>query len=124
MASNESSAVATMRIYSSALATYAAQCPGTGYPASLVNLGPGAGDCNNANLVDALIGVAAPVKSGYTFTYRTPGTKGGVAGSSYDVNANPSTRGTTGQRSFFMDESGLVRFNQTAASTVADKAVQ
>jgi type IV pilus assembly protein PilA len=124
MASNESSAMATMRTYSNALTTYAAQCPATGYPASFINLSPGAGDCNNAALVDAVLGVAAPVKAGYSFAYRNPGTSGGVAGSSYDINANPLTRGTTGQRSFFIDQTGLMRYNNAAPSTVADPAIQ
>jgi type IV pilus assembly protein PilA len=124
IASNESSALATMRTYNNALSTYAAQCPATGYPASFVNLSPGAGDCNNAALVDAVLGVAAPIKAGYSFAYRNPGTSGGVAGSSYDINANPLTRGTTGQRSFFMDQTGLVHYNGAAASTVADPAIQ
>ena len=124
MASNESSALATMRTYNNALTTYAAQCPATGYPVSFTNLSPGAGDCNNAALVDAVLGVAAPIKAGYSFAYRNPGTSGGVAGSSYDVNANPLTRGTTGQRSFFMDQTGLIRVNNAAASTAADPALQ
>jgi type IV pilus assembly protein PilA len=123
MASNEASAVGSLRTYNAAMATYAAQCPANGYPAGFVNLGGAVGDCTSAGLVDTVLGVAAPTKSGYNFTYRTPGTTGGVAGSSYDINANPATRGRTGQRSFFIDQTGLVRFNQTAAAAQTDPAL-
>jgi type IV pilus assembly protein PilA len=124
MASNEASAVASLRTYSGAMATYAAQCPANGYPAGLANLGGVAGDCTAANLVDTVLGVAAPTKSGYTFAYKTPGTSGGVAGATYDINANPVTRGRTGQRSFFIDQTSLVRFNQAAAAAQTDPALQ
>jgi Domain of unknown function (DUF4190) len=40
---NETSAIATMRTYDRALKAYAAKCPQQGYPATLLPLGPGAG---------------------------------------------------------------------------------
>jgi type IV pilus assembly protein PilA len=124
MAANESSAVGSLRTYNTAMVTYAAQCPANGYPAGLANIGPGAGDCTAANIVDNVLGVAAPTKSGYNFTYKTPGTSGGAAGSTYDMNADPVNRGTTGQRSFFTDQTGVIRYNQAAAATQASAALQ
>jgi type IV pilus assembly protein PilA len=124
MAANESSAVGSLRTYNTAMVTYAAQCPTNGYPAGLVQVGPGVGDCTAANIVDNVLGVAAPTKSGYKFAYKTPGTSGGAAGATYDVNADPINRGTTGQRSFFTDQSGVIRYNQTAASVQGDPSLQ
>ena len=69
MAANESSAVGSLRTLNTAEVTYAAQCPALGFSAGLGNLGAGAGDCNAANIVDNVLGVAAPTKSGYNFTY-------------------------------------------------------
>src|SRR5262249_53851261 len=105
MAASESSAVASIRTYNTAVITYSAQCPDVGLPATLVALGPGAGDCTGgANIVDDVLGVAAPTKNGYSFTYAP--VAGGALNTTYTLNADPLTRGTTGQRSFFSDESG------------------
>jgi len=124
MAANESSAVGSLRTFNTAMVTYAAQCPAIGYPAGLNNLGGTVGDCTAANIVDNVLGVAAPQKSGYKFTYKTPGTSGGAAGATYDLNADPINRGTTGQRSFFTDQTGVIRYNQTAAAAQTDNALQ
>ena len=123
MAANESSAVGTLRTYNTAVVTYAAQCPNLGFPAALTNMAPGAGDCTAAGIVDNILGVAAPVKSGYTFAYGAGAAVNGIV-STYTTNANPQTRGTTGQRSFFSDQTGVIRFNQTAAATAGDLAIQ
>jgi hypothetical protein len=42
----------------------------------------------------------------------------------YTLNSNPANRGTTGQRSFFSDQSGVIRYNGSAAATVADLPLQ
>jgi type IV pilus assembly protein PilA len=91
MAANEASAVGSLRTYNTAMVTYAAQCRASGYPAGLVNIGPGAGTCAVAGIVDNVLGVAAPTKSGYKFAYKTPGTSGAAAGITYDVKCRPST---------------------------------
>jgi prepilin-type N-terminal cleavage/methylation domain-containing protein len=123
MAANESSAVGSLRTINTGLVTYAAQCPNLGYAAALTNLGPGAGDCTAAGILDNVLGVAAPVKSGYNFTY-TPGAAVSGVVNTYTINANPLNAGTTGQRRFFTDQSGVIRYNQTAAATVTDSALQ
>lgn len=123
---NEASAVGTLRTLNMAIAAYKSGCSDIGFPATLVDLGPSAaGGCvGGANLVDDIIGVAAPQKSGYNFTYATPGTTGGAAGTSYDLHADPMTRGNTGQRSFYSSESGVITYNGSAAATATDAAVQ
>ena len=123
MAANESSAVGSLRTINTGLVTFAAQCPNLGYSASLALLGPGPGDCTGAGILDNVLGVAAPVKSGYAFTY-VAGAPVGTIINTYTLNADPSNPGTTGQRHFFTDQSGVIRYNQTAAAGVGDSALQ
>jgi len=78
MAANESSAVGSLRTYNTAFVTYAAQCPALGFPKDLPTIGPGIGDCTAANIVDNVLGLAAPVKSGYTFVYTPAAAINGV----------------------------------------------
>jgi hypothetical protein len=69
--------------------------------------------------VDPILGVAAPTKAGYAFTY-VPTSGDGMTNTNYTVNANPAVVGVTGQRFFFCDETGVIRYNQLAVATVAD----
>jgi hypothetical protein len=57
-------------------------------------------------------------KSGYLNTY------GGVVASNgvntqYTINADPLSRGMSGQRSFFSDQSYIIRFDPSVVATVA-----
>jgi hypothetical protein len=61
-------------------------------------------------LVDAT--VAAGVKSGYKFT--VTGNQNG-----YTINADPETYGTTGNRTFFSDQTMVVRANDGAEPATA-----
>jgi type IV pilus assembly protein PilA len=124
MAANESATVVSMRTLNTAMVTYQSQCPAIGYPASLVDLGPSApsGCVGGANIVDNIIGSANPQKSGYSFTY-APLAGGGINGS-YTLNADPQSRGVTGQRSFFTDPSGVIRYNQVAPAANTDTPLQ
>jgi type IV pilus assembly protein PilA len=60
---------------------------------------------------------------GYAFTYVAGAAVGGVV-NTYTTNANPVTPGTTGQRRFFSNQTGVIRYNQAAAATVADPPLQ
>ena len=119
ISANEASAVNSMRTYTSANVAYSTLCPLVGYPATLADLGPGGGACaGGANIVDPVLGSAAPVKAGYGFTY-TPVAVSGT-NTNYTMNGTPIIVGATGQRNFFCDETGLIRFNATGvAATVA-----
>jgi type IV pilus assembly protein PilA len=125
MAANEASSVVSMRTLNTAMITYQSQCPAIGYPGSLADLGPSApsGCVGGANIVDNIIGVANPQKSGYSFTYAPVAAGGGLNGS-YTLHADPQSRGVTGQRSFFTDPSGVIRFNQGAVAVVTDTPLQ
>jgi len=118
MAANEASAVNSVRTYTSANVTYSALCPLIGYPATLADLGPGGGACaGGANIVDPVLGTAAPVKAGYDFTY-TPVAVLGI-NTNYTMNGTPAVVGVTGQRNFFCDETGVIRYNTVGVATVA-----
>lgn len=105
---NEIAAIETMRTYNTALAAYAAKCPRQGYPATLVRLGPGNGDCSHANLTDAKLAITRPVKLGYQFVYK-PGVLGAERVTVFALVAQPVQPGLTGKRYFFLDEGGVIR---------------
>jgi type IV pilus assembly protein PilA len=117
MAANESSAVGSLRTINTAEVTYATAYPNVGYSLALGDLGGTATSCaaaagatqTNACLIDNVLATAvaaASAKSGYYFTYAA----GAVAGTAYTVKAPPATPGTTGQRFFFTDQTGVIRY--------------
>jgi prepilin-type N-terminal cleavage/methylation domain-containing protein len=126
MAANEASAVGSIRTINTAEVTYSAAYPDQGFT-TLVNLGPGGTACTGATdasstsacLIDNVL--ASGTKSGYNFTAVATGAKPMFQ---YTSNANPITRGTSGQRSFSSDQTGVIRYNQSAASTSADAPLQ
>jgi type IV pilus assembly protein PilA len=127
MAANESSAVGSVRTINTSEVTFSATYPSVGFAATLGALGGSASACATATgasstqgcLLDAVL--SGGTKSGYTFTV-TGGTTTPVV--TYTVNANPVTRGQTGQRSFFSDQSGVIRYNASAAAAVTDNPLQ
>jgi hypothetical protein len=106
---NENAAIATMHAYDAALKAYAAKCPAQGYPAALISLGPGRGDCTRANLIqDSHLLAAAPVHKGYLYEYR-PGLSGADRVTVFALVARPIVPGGTGKRFFYLDEGGVIR---------------
>ena len=105
---NEATAVTTMRAYDQALKSYAAKCPQQGYPATLLPLGPGTGDCKRANLIDFRLAVRVPVRQGYTFVYSTGAPTTGKL-TAFALVARPITPGMSGTRYFYLDETGVIR---------------
>ncbi len=120
MAANEASAVGSIRTINTAEVTYSSTYPDIGFTAlaSLGGTGTSASS-TNALLIDNVL--ATGTKSGYSFS--TTGISGTPA-VQYAVNANPVTRGQSGQRSFFSDQSGVIRYNQTAAASATDNPLQ
>ena len=127
MAANEASAVGSIRTVNTAAITYNATY-GNGFPPSLSAIGTtgtGTVSCTNAQLIDSVI--TAGTKSGYNFSLVHGATALTSAASScsggfgyadgYVVTAIPITTGTTGQRAFCSDASGVIRFN--AAGTIS-----
>jgi len=129
MAANEASAVASLRTIHQAAITYS-QAYRNGYPASLeVLTGIGVPSCDHAGLIDGEL--ASGTRNGYIFTYQPSSgplaesvasklvangcTIPGAAG--FSVTADPITRGTTGQRSFFVDQTGVIRYDRNETAT-------
>jgi type IV pilus assembly protein PilA len=115
MAANEASAVGSLRTLNTSCVQYFTTY-GIGYPAALANLGPAAtATSGTADLIDQVL--AGGVKSGYTFTYTAGAADTAGIIDTYTITAIPTVIGTTGQRQFFTDQSGVIRAN---AAGVAD----
>jgi type IV pilus assembly protein PilA len=132
MAANESSAVGSSRTINTAEVTYATAYPNTGYSPTVASLGGVPATCATtatpgaACLIDNVLAnatAAANAKSGYFFTYALNGAAGGI-NTAYTMLASPANPGTTGQRYFFTDQSGVIRYGLTSAATVASSPIQ
>ncbi|HKS82208.1 MAG TPA: DUF4190 domain-containing protein [Candidatus Acidoferrales bacterium] len=127
-AAYEASAVACLHIINTTNVEYASTY-GNGYAPSLAALGGPFGatqaTCDQSLLIDPVL--ASGQKLGYVFTYELATTPDGsapvlsqqarqngctVPGSpeGYSVNADPAVQGATGQRSFYTDATGTIRF--------------
>jgi type IV pilus assembly protein PilA len=117
MAANEASAVGSLRTLNTSAVTYSSTYPANGYPATLVSMG-GPSPCTavpaTACLVDAVL--AAGTKSGYTFLWTSDGATPSVG---YSITAIPISVGTSGQRSFFSDQSGVIRYQTTGVTPLS-----
>ncbi len=123
MRANEASSVQNLRnittgevIYST---TYA-----IGFSPNLTSLG-GSGatiDQTNAQLIDTVL--AGGVKSGYNFTYvvLTSDSLGNVT--SYSLNADPTVPNYTGVRHFYVDQTAVIRENDTVPAGPTDNPLQ
>jgi type IV pilus assembly protein PilA len=123
MSANEASAVASVRSISTAEVAYAIAFPDIGYSAALTDLGDGgSGSCAPAATQACLIdsNLAGGTKSGYSFIYATDGNTPAVA---YTVKADPVNRGATGRRSFFSNQPGEIRYNNTASAAATDPVI-
>ena len=121
MAANEASAVGSLRTINTACVTYSTTYPTVGYPASLAALGPASSATSaSADLVDSVL--SGGTKSGYTFAFTQNTSNTPSVG--YTVTADPSSRGTTGQRGFYTDQSGVIRANSTATASSSDSPLQ
>jgi len=113
MATNEASAVSSLRTLNTASVTYSTNY--SVYPGALASLGPMVGTSPSsatADLIDSVL--AGGIKAGYTITY-TPGSGNG----SYSITAAPTTPGVTGTRYFYTDQSGVIRADPSSPATSA-----
>ena len=132
MAANEASAVGSLRMINQEAVMYSSEYS-NGYPPSLEVLGGtgnGAPSCDRAQLIDSTL--ESGKRNGYEFSYIPSGASGAPLGvlpqtaatgcasagaQSFEAHADPITRGTTGRRSFFTDQSGVIRFETNAPAT-------
>ena len=118
MAANEATAVGSLRTYNTAIIAYATQCQNQRFPASVANLGPGPGDCQGANLVDATLAGPDSQKNGYRFFYLPGAADNSGRIVTYTISADPIVENTTGMRHFFTDQSGVIRHSSGAPASV------
>jgi type IV pilus assembly protein PilA len=119
MTANEAAAVEALRTLNSTAVMYSMTYGG--FPHQISDLGPAGGNPNpssaSADLIDSVLSTG--VKSGYKFAFAavTADPAGNVL--SYSITATPVVPGTTGQRSFYTDQSGTIRAtsNGTADSS-------
>jgi len=118
VASNESSAVGSLRTISSSMAAYSLTYPNVGYPANLQALGPGAANqvcpapgpsAAGACLIDAIL--ASGAKNGYDFAAvgGTPDASG--ANQTYVAAAAPLVFNGSGNRVFCSLTDGVIRYS-------------
>ena len=125
MAANEASAVGSLRTLTTANVTYNSTY-GNQFSPDLPTLGgvPPTATCASALLVDNVLATAiagSSGKSGYTFNYMAgtpitnppPGCTAGVL--AFAIQADPVVAGQTGTRHFCVDQTGVIRFDATAA---------
>ena len=112
MAANEASAVGSVRTINTGEVNYAASCPAIGFSATLAELNSGALCAGGKGIIDPVL--AAGTKSGYVFAYTPPaGGETPPLNDTYTQTAIPSTVGTTGQRAFYSDQTGVIRYTLT-----------
>jgi type IV pilus assembly protein PilA len=123
MAANEASAVGAMRTLNTASITYSTSYGG--YPKSIAVLGPiaagGAATSGLSDLIDSVL--TTGTKAGYIFSY-SPGVSD--ANSNYDtysLTGKPVVQGSTGQRGFYTDQSGVIRADITGTATAASTPI-
>jgi type IV pilus assembly protein PilA len=127
MAANEASAVGSVRTINTTAIEYSS-IYGIGYPGSLTAIGTtgtAAPTCANAELIDSVL--TSGTKSGYTFTIipgvapvpsaSVPSGCTGGFSDGYVVTATPISVGTTGQRAFCSDATGVIRASATGVAT-------
>ena len=122
MAANEASAVGSLRSINTACVSYSTSYGQ--YPPTLASLGPPAAGAQataaNADLIDSVL--SAGTKSGYVFTYAAVAGGGGLF-QTYTTTGNPQVQGTTGQRYFFTDQTGVIRADSAQAATATSTPI-
>jgi len=124
IAANEAAAVAACKKIMTAEVVYASTY-GQGYSQTLAQLGPPGGggtpDMNKAALLDEVL--TSGTKHGYIFTYAPIDTDGNGLPESFTINADPIIPGSSGDRHFYMDQSGVVRQKANAAAGPGDPPI-
>ena len=123
ISANESSAVGSIRTINTSEVTYSTNYPDVGFTVTMTDLG-GAAPCTASKTTACLIDtvLAAGQKSGYKFALA--GGSGSVPEVTYTISGSPISVGQTGQRGFFSDQSGVIRYDTTGTATAASSPLQ
>ena len=106
---NEASAISSLRTLSTVQEQYRTRFQA--YAGALTDLGP------PNNYIDGVL--SGGTKSGYKFGPSLNATGNTL----WSTNADPATPGTTGERGFFVDQSGVIRFVTSGAATAASPPI-
>lgn len=123
IATNEAAAVETLKTLTSSATMYSMSYGG--FPRAMSDMGPGGGanpTSAAADLIDVVL--ASGVKSGYVFTFKPVATDPSGNVVSYSITAVPVVPGTTGQRSFFTDVSGVIRASPSGTADSSSRPIQ
>jgi len=124
IAANEAAAIENTRTITTSNVIYSTTY-GIGYASNLAKMAtPPAGPVNAsaAGLLDNIL--AAGTKSGYVYTYVAGPLSAGGTIEAYTLKADPVVSNITGTRHFFVDATGVIRFNSAGAAGPTDTAVQ
>ena len=109
LAANEAGAVQSVRTITTGETTYASACTDVGFSATLAELNTGAICASGKNIIDNVLGGSDPsFKSGYKFTCAV--TAVGGLNTTFTVTGLPIALGVTGNRGFFTDQTGVIRY--------------
>ena len=135
MSTNETSAIASMKVIADAEAAYASACGGGGYAVDMADLGK-APDAGGPAFIPADMTAAIDathLKSGYFFVLAdgpsgttvldqadTCNTSGADSSTQFFASTEPGTPGTTGTRYFATDHSGMIRQGTDVLAAITD----
>jgi len=108
ISANESSAISALKALTSAAITY--RSSHSSYPVNLSAL-----IAESPPYIDSVL--AGGTKQGYNFNFT------GYA-YTFEATANPVTFNRTGKRYFFVDESGVLRYNETNEATNSSSPIE
>ncbi len=104
---NEASAISSLRTLSTTQEQYRTRFGA--YSSSLTDL-------QSNNYIDNVLSTGS--KSGYLFAGMSA-----TGNTAWSINADPATPGTTGERGFFVDQSGVIRFVTSGSAGAGSSAI-
>jgi type II secretory pathway pseudopilin PulG len=128
---NEASAIGSLRALYTASTSYASTYH-NGYPPSLAALEPPAKaqarvSCDRSGIIAGWL--ASGRSAGYVFSYVGKGRVAAGPGCTapgfrtFEISADPIERDITGKRSFLIDASGVIHYNDSGAASTVDPAL-
>jgi prepilin-type N-terminal cleavage/methylation domain-containing protein len=129
MAANEASAVGSVRTINTAEVMYSSAYPDVGFTTTIASLSGTTANCTGgtvatsaaACLIDNVLGTGT--KSGYTFVLGA-GQATSTPQYTFSDTSSPVTLGTTGNRGFYSDQTGVIRGSPTGTATSASNPLQ
>src|ERR1700739_1259901 len=116
MPANEASAVGSMRTINTSSVAFSTTYGN--YPTKLSDLGPSTAPTSTAaDLIDSALVAGSTGESTFPCSAASPY-------QSYSLQASPTTPGVTGQRYFFTDQSGVIRYNLSATASSTDSPIR